>query len=104
MAFYPYLNEMEGRVANRKIKKKKFTYKIIFNHVEQLPVIGTLIDNMGFLGGSDGKESAWNAGDWVQSLGQEIPWRSKWPPTPVFFTIHAVSMFHIITYKASEWV
>ena len=21
---------------------------------------------------------------WVQSLGQEIPWRRKWQPTPVF--------------------
>ena len=39
--------------------------------ITMIPVIGTLIDNMGFLGGSDGKESAWNAGDWVQSLGQE---------------------------------
>ena len=28
---------------------------------------------MGFLGGSDGKESACNAGDLVQSLGQEEP-------------------------------
>ena len=39
--------------------------------ITMIPVIGTLIDNMGFLGGSDGKESAWNAGDWAQSLGQE---------------------------------
>ena len=21
---------------------------------------------------------------WIQSLGGEIPWRKKWPPTPVF--------------------
>ena len=28
---------------------------------------------MGFPGGSDGKESACNAGDWVQSLHQGIP-------------------------------
>jgi len=21
---------------------------------------------------------------WVQSLGQEFPWRKKWQPTPVF--------------------
>ena len=21
---------------------------------------------------------------WVQSLGQEIPWRKEWQPTPVF--------------------
>ena len=28
---------------------------------------------MDFPGGSDGKASAYNAGDWVQSLGQEDP-------------------------------
>ena len=33
----------------------------------------------GFPGGSDAKESACNA----QDLGL-IPWRSAWPPTPVF--------------------
>ena len=34
---------------------------------------------MGFPGSSDGKASAYNAGD----LGL-IPWRRKWQPTPVF--------------------
>ena len=39
----------------------------------------------GFPGGSDGKESACNAGDsgstpWVG----KIPWKRKWQPTPVF--------------------
>ena len=30
------------------------------------------------------KASAYNAGDWVQSLGQEkVPWRRKWHPIPV---------------------
>ena len=38
-----------------------------------------------FSGGSDGKESACNAGDlgshaWVR----KIPWRRAWQPTPVF--------------------
>jgi len=35
-----------------------------------------------FPGGSDGKASAYNAGDnsWVG----KIPWRRKWQPTPVF--------------------
>ena len=50
---------------------------------------------MGFLGGSDGKESAGNAGDVVPSLGQEEPlgkgmtthssilaWRSPWTEEP----------------------
>jgi len=36
---------------------------------------------LGFPGGSDGKESAWNVGDpWVG----KIPWRRAWQPTPVF--------------------
>ena len=30
---------------------------------------------MGFLGGSNGKESVCNAGTQVQSLDQEDPWR-----------------------------
>ena len=40
---------------------------------------------MHFPGGSDGKDSAYNAVDGVPSLGQEDPWRREWPPTPVFF-------------------
>ena len=44
----------------------------------------------GFPGGSNGKESAGNAGDPVRSLGQEdplvrkIPWGREWLLTPVF--------------------
>ena len=37
-----------------------------------------------FPGGSEGKESACNVGDLVQSLGRKSPWRRKWQPTPVF--------------------
>ena len=49
----------------------------------------SLLDILGFPGGSDGKESARNAGDlglisgfnlWVG----KIPWRREWLPTPVF--------------------
>ena len=32
---------------------------------------------------SVGKESACNEKTWVQSLGQEVPWRRKWQPTAV---------------------
>ena len=39
---------------------------------------------MGFPGGSDGEESACNAGDQVLSLGREDPWRREWQPTLVF--------------------
>ena len=40
---------------------------------------------MGFPGGSDGKESAYNAGDMgsIPGLGRS-PWRRAWLPTPVF--------------------
>ena len=39
---------------------------------------------LGFPGGLDGVESTCNAETQVQSLGQKIPWRSEWLPTPVF--------------------
>ena len=40
-----------------------------------------LIDILGFPGGSDGKESACNAGDLslISGLGR-FPWRRKWLP------------------------
>ena len=40
---------------------------------------------LGFPGGSDGPESACNAGDQgsIPGLGK-IPWRREWLPTPVF--------------------
>ena len=37
----------------------------------------------GFPGGSDGKESAYNVGDLVQSLVGKIPWRRERQPTSV---------------------
>jgi len=40
---------------------------------------------MGFPGGSDGKESACNAGDLDSILGLgRSSWRREWQPTPVF--------------------
>ena len=36
---------------------------------------------LGFPGGSDGKESASNAGDWIQSLDWEDPLEEAWQPT-----------------------
>ena len=38
----------------------------------------------GFPGGSNGKESACNAGDWGYPLVMKIPQRRNWQPTPVF--------------------
>ena len=39
---------------------------------------------MGFPGGSDGKGSAFRAGDRGSIPGLEIPWRRAWQPTPGF--------------------
>ena len=39
--------------------------------------------SMGFPGGSVLKNWLANAGYVVRSLGQEIPWRRKWQPSPV---------------------
>ena len=40
---------------------------------------------MGFPGGSDGKESTYNAGDLGLIPGSgRSPWRRTWQPTPVF--------------------
>ena len=41
---------------------------------------------MGFCRASDGKESAYNAGDLgsISGSGRKIPWGREWLPTPVF--------------------
>ena len=40
---------------------------------------------LGFPGDSDGKESAYKAGDLGSILGmRRFPWRRAWQPTPVF--------------------
>ena len=55
-------------------------------HETFLPALHQGIQDLrGFLGSSDGKESACNVGDsglipWVG----KISWRRKWQPTPVF--------------------
>ena len=42
---------------------------------------------LAFLGGSEGKESACNAGDLDSILGLgRIPWKREWLPTPVFWS------------------
>ena len=41
------------------------------------------IHTLGFSGVSDGKISAWNAGDLDLWVGK-IHWRREWQPTPVF--------------------
>ena len=45
-------------------------------------LFGGVRANNGLPGGSYSKESAWNAGDQVQYLGQEDPLEKEWLPTP----------------------
>ena len=40
--------------------------------------------NIIYSDGSNGKESACNVGDLVDSWVGKIPWRRAWQPTPVF--------------------
>ena len=42
----------------------------------------------GFPSGSDGKESACNAGDLGLILGQEDPWRREWPEKIALKHVH----------------
>ena len=53
----------------------------------------------GLPGGSDGKASASNAGDPVQSLGWEDPWRRKWQGTPAFLPGKSQSWRSLIGYS-----
>ena len=68
---------------------KSFTIrKIIFFLLIYICLICTknnLRQSLDFLGGSDGKESACNAGDCgFDSWVGKIPWRKAWQTTPVF--------------------
>ena len=47
-----------------------------------------------FAGGSDGKESACNAGD----MG-DIPWRRKWQPTPVLLPGESHGQMSLVDYN-----
>ena len=47
---------------------------------------GDLKENSGFLGGSEGKESACQCRRTrFDSRVRGVPWRRKWQPTPVYF-------------------
>ena len=59
--------------------------------------------DLGFLGGSDCKESAWNAGDprfdpWVG----KIPWKRAWQPTAVFLPGKSHGQRSLVGYTVHE--
>ena len=47
-------------------------------------VHGVVKSQMGFPGGSDGKESVCSSGPGFNPWVGKIPWRRKWQPSPVF--------------------
>ena len=47
-------------------------------------------------GCSGSKESTYNVGSWVWSLGGKIPWRRAWQPTSVFLPLAGSKMLMII--------
>ena len=60
--------------------------------------------NVGFPGGSDGKESACSAGDPVSySWVRKIPWRREWLPTPVFLLGESHEQRSLVGYSEVHW-
>ena len=63
-----------------------------------LPHLTLIISLESFPGGSDGKESACNAGDWVDPWVWKIPWRREWLPTPVFLPVKSHGQRSLVGY------
>ena len=58
------------------------------------------IGNIGFPGSSDGKASAYNAGDLGSIPGSgKIPWRRKWQPTPGFLSGKSHGLRSLVGYS-----
>ena len=55
--------------------------------------------NMGFPGGSDGKESTCNVGTTSSPWFKKIPWRRKWQPTPAFLPGEAHEQRSLVGYS-----
>ena len=58
--------------------------------------------HLGFPGGSDGKESACNAGDQVPSLGQEDPQEKGMQPTLVFLPEEVHGQRSLVGYSSQS--
>ena len=58
--------------------------------------------HLGFPGGSDGKESACNAGDQVPSLGQEDPLEKGMQPTLVFLPEEVHGQRSLVGYSSQS--
>ena len=47
-------------------------------------IIKEILKDMGFPGGSSVENLPVTQEMWVQFLGEKMPWRREWQPTPVF--------------------
>ena len=61
--------------------------------------IYTHIMNMGFPGGSDGKESTCSGGTTSSHWVRKIPWRREWQPTPLFLLGEADEQKSLVGYR-----
>ena len=77
-----------------------------FNLALESPNLGGTQQTWGFPGGTDGKESACNAGYPSSTLGlvRKIPWRREWLPTPAFLPRESHGRGGLAGYKESQRV
>ena len=61
--------------------------------------IYTHIMNMGFPGGSDGKESTCSIGTTSSPWVRKIPWRREWQPTPLLLLGEADEQKSLVGYR-----
>ena len=83
MTFLSHLGREGGTHPTERTREREEyrSFKIYFRLNQCLPKFLTNTNTqMGFLSGSDGKESAYNVGTWVG----KNPWMRAWQPTQVF--------------------
>ena len=80
-------NSKEGWYSNLVSKQELFFMRYVlrsdkkrWKYLTDNPLINHHYMQPDFPGGSDGKASAYNVGDPVQSPGRKISWRRKWNP------------------------
>ena len=80
--------------------------KGLYNLAFESPNLEGTQQTWGFPGGSEGKESACNAGHPSSTLGSvsKIPWRREWLPTPAFLPRESHGQRTLAGYKESQRV
>ena len=96
-AFFP----MENHFTNYQMHNNIFVYfqaLIIFLFRVTFSTTG----NCDFPGGSEGKASAYNAGDLGSIQVGKISWRRKWQPTPVFLPGKSHGQRNLVGYSPRD--